>query len=132
LCVMYVINEILAIDAIPQTKKEMRYVDAVVGKNDDFQIIDVRMLKDNHSNRDGEYLLNIVRVTSWLQCNEKVVICSSMARSRSPAIAVGVLIKYFKLDFFSAWQQVRKKVPSANIDCYIISLKRIFGVGGLH
>jgi hypothetical protein len=53
---MYIINEILAIDAIPQTKEHMRYVDAVVGNIEDFQIIDVRMLKDNHSNRDGEYL----------------------------------------------------------------------------
>jgi hypothetical protein len=129
---MYIINDILAIDAIPQTKEHMRYVDAVVGNIEDFQIIDVRMLKDSDSNRDGEYLLNIVRVTSWLQCNEKVVICSSMAKSRSPAIAVGVLIKYFKLDFFSAWDQVRKKVPSANIDRHIISLKRLFGVDELH
>jgi hypothetical protein len=126
---MYIINEILAIDAIPQTKEHMRYIDAVVGNIEDFHIIDVRMLKDSNSNRDVEYLLNIVRVTSWLQCNEKVVICSRLARSRSPAIAVGVLIKYFKLDFFSAWEQVRKKVPFANIDYHIMSIKRISGVG---
>jgi hypothetical protein len=126
---MYLVNEKLAVDAIPQTKKEMRYVDAIIGKNEGFQIIDVRMLKNNHSNSDGEYLLNIVRVTSWLQCNEKVVICSSMAKSRSPAIAVGVLIKHFKLDFLGAWNQVKKIVPFANIDCHIISLKRIFGAG---
>jgi hypothetical protein len=126
---MYIINEILAIAAIGQTKEHMRYVDAVVGNIEVFHIIDVRMLKDSQSNTDGEYLLNIVRVTSWLQCNEKVVICSSTARSRSPAIAVGVLIKYFKLDFFSAWEQVRKKVPFGNIDCHIMSLKRIFGAG---
>ncbi len=126
---MYRINDILAIDAIPQTKEDMRYVDAVVGNIEGFRIIDVRMLKGSQSNPDGEYLLNIVRVTSWLQCKEKVVICSSSARSRSPAIAVGVLVKYFKLDFYSAWDQVRKKVPNANIDCHIISIKRISGVG---
>jgi hypothetical protein len=116
---MYIVNGTLAVDAIPQTKKEMRYVDAVIGKKEGFQIIDVRMLRYSHSNRDEEYLLNIVRVTSWLQCNEKVVICSSTAKSRSPAIAVGVLIKHFKLDFLGAWDQVRKKVPFANIDCHI-------------
>jgi hypothetical protein len=42
---MHLINDILAIDAIPQTKELMRYVDAVVGNIEDFQIIDVRMLK---------------------------------------------------------------------------------------
>ncbi|MDP9306412.1 MAG: hypothetical protein M3O68_08735, partial [Thermoproteota archaeon] len=117
------------IDAIPQTKEDMFYVDALVGYIEDFHIIDVRMLKNSQSNPDGDYLLNIVRVTSWLQCKEKVVICSGSARSRSPAIAVGVLVKYFKLDFYSAWEQVRKKVPFVNIDYHIISLKRIFGVG---
>jgi hypothetical protein len=51
---MYIINEIPAIDALPQTKEH--YVDTVVGDIEDFQIIDVRMLKDSHSNHDGEYL----------------------------------------------------------------------------
>ena len=101
----------------------------MVGNIQDFHIIDVRMLKNSQSNTDGEYLLNIVRVTSWLECKEKVVICSSSARSRSPAIAVGVLVKYFKFDFYSAWAEVRKKVPNANIDHHIMSIKRIFGVG---
>jgi hypothetical protein len=62
-------------------------------------------------------------------CKEKDVICSGSACWRSPAIAVGVLVKYFKLDFYGAWEQVRKKVPTANIDSHVESLKRIFGVG---
>ena len=122
---MYRINDTLAVDVIPQTKEDMRYVDAVVGNIDGFCIVDIRMLKNSQSNSDGEYLLNIVRVTSWLQCNNKVVICSNAARSRSPAIAIGVLVKYFKLDFYNAWEQVRKKVANANIDYHIMSIKNI-------
>ncbi len=124
---MYLINDILAVDAIPQTKEHMFYVDSVIGNIEDFHIIDVRMLKDSELNSDGEYLLNIVRVTSWLQCNEKVVICSSAARSRSAAIALGVLIKYFKMDFYTAMDLVKNKVPTADIGAmHIASLKRIF------
>ena len=35
---MYIINEILAIDSIPQIKENMRYIDAVVGYIEDFHI----------------------------------------------------------------------------------------------
>ncbi len=73
------------------------------------------MLKDSQPNRDEEYLLNIVRVTSWLQCDEKVVICSSAATSRAPAIAIGVLVKYFKIDFDTAMDLIKNKVPTAHI-----------------
>ncbi len=85
------------------------------------------MLRDGEPNRDEEYLLNIIRVTSWLECNEKIVICSSTGRSRSPAIALAVLVKYFKLDFYNGWELVRKKVPISNINpSHIMSLKRLF------
>ena len=73
---MHLINDRLAVEAIPQTKKDMHYVDAVVGNIDDFQIIDVRMLKEDQLNSNDQYLLNIIRVTSWLHCYRKVVMCS--------------------------------------------------------
>jgi hypothetical protein len=126
---MYLINNNLGIDAIVQTMANMRYVDAVVGKIDDFQIVDVRMLKENQKNSDAQYLLNIVRATAWLQCNQKVVICSGAARSRSPAIATGVLFKFYKMTFNDALELIMNKVPSVEIDnIHIISIKKIFGV----
>jgi hypothetical protein len=126
---MYLINDALAIDAIPQKKPEMRYVDAVVGNIQDFIIIDVRMLKDDRPNPVQEYMLNIIRVTSWLQCDEKVVICSSTGRSRAAAIALGVLVKYFKMNFYNALEFLRKKVPTADINnTHTDSLERLFCV----
>jgi hypothetical protein len=46
-----------------------------------------------------EYELNIVRVVSYLELGEKVVICCRAGVSRSNAIALGVLVHYFKIDF---------------------------------
>lgn len=126
---MYIINDRLAVGAIAQTKEDMLYVNAIVGSIKDFQIIDVRMLKERQPNSDGQYILNIIRVTSWLQCNVKVVICSSAAKSRSLAIAIGVLVKYFKMNFYDAYDLVMKKVPLAEIKGnHIDSLKRILDV----
>ncbi len=119
---MYLISNGLAVDAIPGKEIITHYVDTVVGNIDDFIIIDVRVLRNGHPNPDKEYLLNIIRVTSWLQCNQKVVICSSVAKSRSTAVAVGVLVKYFKMDFYTAMEFIKEKVPVT----HITSLKRIF------
>jgi hypothetical protein len=66
----------------------MRYIDAVVGNINEFNIIDVRMLSDSKPNPIQDYVLNIIRVTSWLECGNKVVVCSGTARSRGPAIAL--------------------------------------------
>lgn len=57
------------------------------------------------------------------------MICSSTAQSRSPAIAMAVLLKYFKIDFHAALELIKKKVPTADIGrTYIASLKRIFSL----
>lgn len=126
---MYILNDKLAINAIPQTNEDMFYVDAVVGDIDGFKIVDVRMLKNRHPNPDEEYMLNIIRATSWLQCDEKVVICSSAAKSRSLAIALGVLVKYFKMNFYDALKLVIEKVQVAQIDdIHLDSLKKLLDV----
>lgn len=53
-------------------------------------------------NAISKYMLNIVRVTSYLEIGERVVICCRAGVSRSNAIAVGVLVCYFKMDFYEA------------------------------
>jgi hypothetical protein len=63
----------------------------------------------------ASYLLNIVRVTSYLEIGEKVVICSYTGVSGSNAIAKGALVRYFKIDFYRAMEPVRSKVSVCNI-----------------
>ena len=90
-----------------------RYVNRETGIIDDFRIIDVRTLIDEDTL--SEYLLNILRVTSYLEIGEKVVICCRAGESRSNAIALGVLVYYFKMDFCKAMELVSSKVPICNI-----------------
>ncbi|HET7147141.1 MAG TPA: hypothetical protein VFI73_01465 [Candidatus Nitrosopolaris sp.] len=109
-----------------------RYVDCQIGFIDDFRIIDVRVLlngEDNNDNNLSEYILNIVRVTSYLEIGEKVVICSCAGVSRSNAIALGVLVRYFKMDFYMAMDLVTSKVPICNIlHFHITALKKMLKV----
>ena len=53
-----------------------------------------------------EYELNIIRVVSYLELGEKVVICCRAGVSRSNAIALGVLVHYFKIDVKQALELI--------------------------
>ena len=54
-----------------------------------------------------------------------VLLLENNCISRSNAIALGVLIKHFHMDFFDAWKLIEQKVPICNIDLlHIIVLKR--------
>jgi hypothetical protein len=126
---MNIISDVLAVGSILQTKTEMRYIDAIIGNMDDFNIVDVRMLNNSKPNPVQDYVLNIIRVTSWLECRNKVVICSSSGQSRAPAIALGVLIKYFKMSLNQGLEIVKEKVPMADINnLHILALKKLFKI----
>ena len=126
---MHIINDVLAVDSILQTKTEMRYIDAVIGNINDFNIVDVRMLNNSKPNPVQDYVLNIIRVTSWLECRSKVVICSSSGQSRASAIALGVLIKYFKMSFSQGLEVIKSKVPMTDIgNLHILALKKLFKI----
>ena len=126
---MYLINDVLAVGSIFQTKPKMLYIDSVIGNINDFKIIDVRMLNNRTPNPIQDYTLNIMRVASWLECDNKVVICSSTGKSRAAAIAVSVLVKYFKMSFKQALEIIKSKVPIADIaNLHILSLKQLFKV----
>ena len=114
---MYKILTNLATHGIGSPGTSERYVNCEVGFIDDFRIINVRTLIDG-DNIPSDYLLNIVRVTSYLELGEKVVICCRVGASRSNAIAVGVLVRYFKMDFYKAMEVVISKVPICNRASY--------------
>jgi protein-tyrosine phosphatase len=101
-------------------------VNCEIGFIDDFRIIDVRTLVDG-DNSLSQYILNIVRVTSYLELGEKVVICCRVGVSRSNAIALGVLVYYFKMDFHKAMELLSSKVPICNIlHPHVLALQKLF------
>ncbi|MFZ0895297.1 MAG: hypothetical protein WAZ77_12420 [Candidatus Nitrosopolaris sp.] len=57
-----------------------------------------------------------MRVTSYLELGEKVVVCCSHGMNRSNAIALGILVQYFKMDFFMPWELIQS---SANMHYHI-------------
>ena len=120
---MYKILENLATDGLGEPTELSSYVDCEIGLIDDFRMIDVRVLPEFDAPSSSEYKLNIVRVTSYLELGEKVVVCCSHGMNRSNAIALGVLVQYFRMDFFEALELIKSRVPV----CTIIS----GNIGGL-
>jgi hypothetical protein len=50
-------------------------------------------------------------------------------QSRATAIALGVLIKYFKMSFNQGLEVIKRKVPVADIgNLHILALKKLFRV----
>jgi protein-tyrosine phosphatase len=90
------------------------YSECKEGFIDNFRIVDVRTLVDG-DNSLFEYGLKIVRVVSYLEMGEKVVICCRAGISRSNAIALGVLVHYFKIDFSRALELITSKIPICDI-----------------
>jgi hypothetical protein len=57
-----------------------------------------------------------------------LIICDT-GRSRSNSIALGVLVEYYRINFYDAWDLVREKVPICQINPpHVEFLKRKFGV----
>ena len=97
-----------------------------IGFIDDFRIIDVRTLVDG-DNSLSQYMLNIIRDTSYLGVGERVVICCRVGVSRSNAIALGLLVYYFKMDFHKAMELLSSKVPICNIlHPHVLALQKLF------
>ena len=126
---MYKILENLATDGLGEPSELSSYVDCETGLIDDFRIIDVRVLPEFDTPSPSEYKLNIMRVISYLGIDEKVVVCCSHGMNRSNAIAVGVLVQYFKMDFFKALELVQSRVPVCTIiSTNIVALTKLFKV----
>jgi len=127
---MYKILENLATDGLGEPTELSSYIDCEIGLIDDFRIIDVRVLPEVDAPSSlSEYKLNIVRVTSYLELDEKVVVCCSHGMNRSNAIALGVLVKYFKMDFFKALELIKSRVPICTIlSANIIALRKVLRI----
>jgi protein-tyrosine phosphatase len=92
-------------------------------------IIDARILSDYEVNDIDDYLALIDAASHALDQNHSVVICCGAGISRSNAIALGVLMKHFHMDFYDAVDLIEEKVPICNIDpLHITVLKKIFNL----
>ncbi len=95
----------------------------------DFWIVDVRDMLDSSQPLEA-YKRKIDYAVSCLNKYEKIVVCCRIGASRSNAIALGVLVKHYKMDFYDAYNLVREKVPIAQIHPgHIERLKELFTVG---
>ena len=111
---MYKILDNLATHGIGEPGILKGYSECKQGLIDKFRIVDVRTLIDG-PNSLFDYELNIIRVISYLELDEKVVICCRLGISRSNAIALGVLVHYFKINFSQAMELISSRVPICNI-----------------
>ena len=92
-------------------------------------IIDARILSDYKVNDIEDYLALIDTCSLALNQNHRILVCCGAGISRSNAVALGVLVKHFKMDFYDAWKLIKEKVPISNIDpLHIVALKKIFNV----
>jgi protein-tyrosine phosphatase len=125
---LYKILENLATHGIGEPGLLEGYSECKEGFIENFRIVDVRTLVDGE-NPLFEYELNIIRVVSYLELGEKVVICCSAGISRSNAIALGVLMHYFKNDVNQALELITSKVPICNIlPTHISTLHKLLNV----
>jgi protein-tyrosine phosphatase len=87
-------------------------------------------LYDDYSNPLEDYEEKIDHTWELIQKHGKAVMCCVAGISRSNAIALGVLVKYFKMDFDEAWALIRKQVPDSNIrPGHISQLRKLFNTG---
>lgn len=92
-------------------------------------IVDARVISDEGLSDISEYKDLIDAGDFILEGKGSCVICCGAGQSRSNAIALGILVKHFKMEFYSAWDLIKERVPIALImPDHISKLKKLFNV----
>lgn len=126
---MFKITENLATHGLGETTYPAAKLDGGLLADTDFWIVDVRDMLDE-SQPIEVYQQKIDHAISCLDKHEKIAVCCGAGQSRSNAIAIGVLMKKYSMDFYDAYNLIREKVPIAQIEpCHISKLKKLFNVG---
>lgn len=89
-----------------------------------YRVVDVRDLLDKEGNPSRLILEKINDVLDLLRRNHKVIICCDYGRSRSNAIATGVIARYFNYNFEKALKYVMKKNKESAIHIGILNSVR--------
>ena len=93
-------------------------------EDDKYRVVDVRDLVDKEGNSPHVILERINDVLDLLRQNHKVIICCDYGRSRSNAIAIGVIARYFNYNFDKALKYVMKKTRESAIHIGILNSVR--------
>ena len=94
---------------------------------DKWPVVDCRDMIDGSGNPLWMYEKKISSAISKIEQHGKVIICCIAGISRSNSIALGVLIKKYKMDYIDAYGEIRDKVPFADIDqAHLNALKKLF------
>jgi protein-tyrosine phosphatase len=126
---MFKITDHLAVFGLGETTYPAGKLQEGLLDNTDYWVVDVRDILDE-SQPVEVYRDKIDHAISSLEQHNKIVICCGAGQSRSPAIAIGVLMKKYQMDFYDAYNLVMEKVPIAQIEpCHISKLKKLFNVG---
>lgn len=107
--------------------------------NSIWTILDCRHLSDSNENDLKSYRVTIntgIKLLKQINMDKRysdrfkgIVCCCSAGQSRSNAIAIGILIEEFLLDFWKAWDLIREKNPICNIaQHHIDALKKIYNI----
>lgn len=122
---MFRITNNLATHGLGETTYPVTTLKEWLLENTDFWIVDVRDMLDEPQDIEvykNKIECHIPLAESWKDCH-----LLRSRRSRSPAIAIGVLIKHYKMDYYDAYNLVHDKVPVAEIEpCHINKLKKMF------
>jgi protein-tyrosine phosphatase len=113
-------NKSLATFGIEEDKRQnINYING-------YKVLDVRSLLDDTGNKDEDYYKLIDKGVYLLDNYDKVVVCCTAGISRSNAIAIGILMKYWKMDFQTAFEMVNNKISNCLIEnAHINALKRL-------
>lgn len=90
----------------------------------EYSVVDVRDLIDKKGNSTQIILQKIDSVIELLKQNHKVVICCDYGISRSNAIAIGALVKYFNYDFNEVVKFVVEKTGESEINIELLNSVR--------
>jgi protein-tyrosine phosphatase len=108
----------------PQTNQQNEDSWPVVDVRDLYDALDITTHKNNNTLQD--YEKKIDQAYDMIQRYGRVVICCVAGTSRSPAIAIGVLLKYYNMTLEEATNFVYQKVRISDINqMHIESLKEL-------
>lgn len=125
---MHIINERLATHGL-ESQLNSQKSSSQPDKNgmiDGYKVIDIRGWLNDAPTPSKAYRWFVQRAGTELQRYGKIVICSSAGVSRSNAIAVGVLMKFFGMSFEEAISLIKEKVPIADpMPCHLEQIARL-------
>src|SRR5574342_307227 len=94
-------------------------------------MIDCRDISDDENIKThvGMYIDHILEGCLYLDWGNNIVCCCSAGQSRSNAVALGILMQYFKMNYYDAYELLRAKNPICNIAMHHLDvLKKVYNV----